>query len=102
MLRTACFFGFLWLSARGRSYSTIQFVPAVESSVHLTVIDVAADSLLNPSLMRVRLVQSKNGPVPAGCGYPTREDGYRFMSCYGNAGLPRLARSRGKRVVSVL
>ena len=52
-------FGFLWFSARGQSYSTVQFVPAVELSVHLTVSDVAVDSLSNPSLMRVRLMQSK-------------------------------------------
>ena len=38
-------FGFLWLSVRGRSYSTVQFVTDVESSVHLTVSDVAVDSL---------------------------------------------------------
>ena len=51
------FFGFL-LSARGQSYSFGQFVPAVESSVHLTVSDVAVNSLSNPSVMRVRLMQS--------------------------------------------
>ena len=49
-----CFF---WFSARGRSYSTGQFVPAVESSVHVTVSDVAVDFLSNPSLLRVRLMQ---------------------------------------------
>ena len=36
----------------------VQFVPAVESSVHLTVSDVAVDSLSNPFLVRVRLMQS--------------------------------------------
>ena len=48
-----------WFSARGRSYSTGQCVPAVESSVHVTVSDVAVDSLSNPSLIKVRLMQSK-------------------------------------------
>ena len=37
-------FVFLWFSARGRSYSTVQFIPAVES-VHLTVSDIAVNFL---------------------------------------------------------
>ena len=85
MLWAACclsFFGFL---------RAVEVAVLYSSSVHLTVCDVAVDSLSNPSLMRVRLMR---GPVPSGCGCPSREDGYRFMSYYGNAGLPRLARSR--------
>ena len=42
---------FFLFSARGRSYSTGQFVLAVESSVHVAVSDVAVDSLSNPSLI---------------------------------------------------
>ena len=59
-------FAFLWFSACEQSYSIVPFVTTIESSVHLTVSEVAVNSLSNPSLMRVRLMQSKMDPFRQG------------------------------------
>ena len=48
------YFGFL---LAGEVTVLDSFYRPVESSVHVTVSDVAADCLSNPSLMRVRLMQ---------------------------------------------
>ena len=100
MLWTACCLAFFGFQRSGEL--TVQSVQAFDSSVHLTVSDVAVDSRQNPFLMRVRLKQSKNGSIPAGCRHSSWENGFCTMSYYGDAGLSRLARSRGRPLVSGL